>query len=191
MSLISQTMKAQFPLAIHSFSEVFTAVAYGLAIGASDVRLQTTIAFEGTLHSLCAWRSIRLRFLAAEGNDAVFQDVTDLLGHCRFRDCTHLTKTGCAVRQAVADGQFDEARLLRWDKLKREDQVNAETPAEARERNRRFGRQVKKSLASKSRHGGKGWPNRALTAAFAMRSCLPPGPAWRSLLFALAQTVPA
>lgn len=92
---------------------------------------------------------------AAAGIDAVFQDVTELLGQCRFRDCTHQTEPGCAVRQAVADGQLDEARLLRWDKLRREDRFNAETPAEARERNRRFGRQVKKSLAVKARHDGK------------------------------------
>ncbi|MDX5349297.1 MAG: Hsp70 family protein [Paracoccaceae bacterium] len=36
MSLVSQTMKQQFPLAAHSFSEVFTAVADGLAIAARD-----------------------------------------------------------------------------------------------------------------------------------------------------------
>jgi hypothetical chaperone protein len=34
MSMVSRTMKAQFPRAVHSFSEVFTAVADGLAIAA-------------------------------------------------------------------------------------------------------------------------------------------------------------
>jgi hypothetical chaperone protein len=38
MSLVSQVMKTQFPQATHSFSEVFTAVADGLAIAASDAR---------------------------------------------------------------------------------------------------------------------------------------------------------
>lgn len=36
MSLVSQTMKTRFPRAVHTFSEVFTAVADGLAIAASD-----------------------------------------------------------------------------------------------------------------------------------------------------------
>ena len=36
MSMVSQTMKTQFPLAVHSFSEVFTAVADGLAIAARN-----------------------------------------------------------------------------------------------------------------------------------------------------------
>lgn len=39
MSLVSETMKSQFPQAIHAFSEVFTAVADGLAIAAGDERL--------------------------------------------------------------------------------------------------------------------------------------------------------
>lgn len=38
MSLVSQTMRNLFPEAAHSFSEVFTAVADGLAIAASDAR---------------------------------------------------------------------------------------------------------------------------------------------------------
>ena len=36
MSMVSQIMKEQFPKAVHSFSDVFTAVADGLAIAASD-----------------------------------------------------------------------------------------------------------------------------------------------------------
>jgi hypothetical chaperone protein len=38
MSMVSQTMKEQFPQAVHSFSDVFTAVADGLAIAAQDDR---------------------------------------------------------------------------------------------------------------------------------------------------------
>jgi hypothetical chaperone protein len=36
MALVSETMKHQFPHAVHSYSEVFTAVADGLAIAAGD-----------------------------------------------------------------------------------------------------------------------------------------------------------
>lgn len=37
MSMVSQSMKKQFPQAVHSFSDVFTAVADGLAIAARDL----------------------------------------------------------------------------------------------------------------------------------------------------------
>ena len=91
---------------------------------------------------------------ASDGIDAVFEDVTELLGQCRFRDCTHQSEPGCAIRLAIEEGRLDEARLNRWDKLKREDRIHNETPAEARERARKFGRVVKKSLAVKSRYDG-------------------------------------
>lgn len=38
MALVSQTMKTQFPKAVHSYSEVFTAVADGLAIAADSAK---------------------------------------------------------------------------------------------------------------------------------------------------------
>jgi hypothetical chaperone protein len=38
MALVSQTMKTLFPQAVHSYSDVFTAVADGLAIAAADPR---------------------------------------------------------------------------------------------------------------------------------------------------------
>jgi ribosome biogenesis GTPase / thiamine phosphate phosphatase len=82
--------------------------------------------------------------------------VTELLGQCRFRDCAHQSEPGCAIRQAVAEGRLDEARLTRWEKLKREERFLSETPAETRDRARRFGRVIKKSLAVKSRQDGKG-----------------------------------
>ncbi|OYX23995.1 MAG: ribosome small subunit-dependent GTPase A [Rhodobacterales bacterium 32-66-7] len=88
---------------------------------------------------------------AGGGIDAVFQDVTELLGNCRFRDCTHEAEPGCAVLEAIADGRLDEGRLRRWQKLKQEDLYHSETPAEARDRQRKFGKQVKTSLAVKSR----------------------------------------
>jgi ribosome biogenesis GTPase len=88
---------------------------------------------------------------ASAGIDSVFEDVTELLGNCRFRDCTHQSEPGCAVRQAITEGRLDEDRLLRWQKLKLEDRYSTETVAETRERQRRFGKQVKTSLTAKSR----------------------------------------
>ncbi len=91
---------------------------------------------------------------AAGGIDAVFEDVTELVGLCRFRDCTHQSEPGCAVQQAIHEGRLDEARLHRWEKLKLEDRFNSETPAEARKRVRQFGRQVKSNPAAKPRPDG-------------------------------------
>jgi ribosome biogenesis GTPase len=87
-------------------------------------------------------RALRLAD-AAEGIDAVFDDVTGLAEGCRFRDCTHDAEPGCAVRAAIDVGDLAADRLERWRKLRREDRYNSETLAEARARDKEFGKMVR------------------------------------------------
>ncbi|MFO0808408.1 MAG: ribosome small subunit-dependent GTPase A [Gemmataceae bacterium] len=65
-----------------------------------------------------------LRELALwEGGDGVesaFAEVEDFAAHCRFRDCTHESEPGCAVRAAVASGQIDADRLTSYRALRAE-----------------------------------------------------------------------
>lgn len=59
-------------------------------------------------------REIQL-WVSADSVDAVFDDIAALAGRCRFRDCSHATEPGCAVRDAV-----DAGRLESFHKLRRE-----------------------------------------------------------------------
>ena len=52
---------------------------------------------------------------ASNGVASVFDDVQELAQQCRFRDCTHVTEPGCAVRDSV-----DESRLENWRHLAKE-----------------------------------------------------------------------
>jgi ribosome biogenesis GTPase / thiamine phosphate phosphatase len=56
-------------------------------------------------------------------NDA-FEEVGQLAVSCRYRDCTHQTEPGCAVKQAVEDGVMEPERLSSFHKLKRELEYN-------------------------------------------------------------------
>lgn len=93
---------------------------------------------------------------AGDGIDAVFADVVGLAAQCRFRDCAHQGEPGCEVRQAVADGRLDAGRVTRWEKLKREDRFQAMSPEDIRERQRKFGKHIRKSLARKFSRDGRG-----------------------------------
>ncbi len=55
-----------------------------------------------------------------EGLHATFDEIESVAAGCRFADCTHTGEPGCAVRQAVADGEVDAARLASFHKLRRE-----------------------------------------------------------------------
>lgn len=54
------------------------------------------------------------------GLDAAFDDVATLSRSCKFRDCTHTTEPGCAVREAVSEGQLDQARFENYLKAEKE-----------------------------------------------------------------------
>ncbi|MGJ8584295.1 MAG: ribosome small subunit-dependent GTPase A [Marinosulfonomonas sp.] len=87
-------------------------------------------------------RALRLADVS-EGVEMVFQDVADLALQCRFHDCAHDTEPGCAIQAAIAAGDLDPARLVRWQKLQREDQHNTETLAEKHVRTRKRERMYK------------------------------------------------
>ena len=51
---------------------------------------------------------------------AGFSDITMLAAQCRFRDCRHRGEPGCAVQQAVGEGDLAAGRLTNYHKLLRE-----------------------------------------------------------------------
>ncbi|RYF93652.1 MAG: ribosome small subunit-dependent GTPase A [Caulobacteraceae bacterium] len=57
---------------------------------------------------------------ADEGLAAVFDDIEQLVGACRFSDCGHGQEPGCAVRAALEDGTLDPDRWASFQKLGQE-----------------------------------------------------------------------
>ena len=56
-------------------------------------------------------RSFRLVELSRSQLEKGFKEFGPFIGHCRFSDCHHLKEPGCALRQAVNEGQIDRRRL--------------------------------------------------------------------------------
>ncbi|MBI3714081.1 MAG: ribosome small subunit-dependent GTPase A [Burkholderiales bacterium] len=67
-------------------------------------------------------RSLQLK-LDEEALSASFADIDTLAASCQFRDCSHQSEPGCAVRSAV-----DADRLKNYHKLLREAQRHEQTP---------------------------------------------------------------
>jgi ribosome biogenesis GTPase len=57
---------------------------------------------------------------SGEGLAAAFPDVTALAEQCKFKDCSHVTEPGCAVRAGLEDGILPHRRYESWVKLQRE-----------------------------------------------------------------------
>ncbi len=87
---------------------------------------------------------------------AAFADIEALAAGCRFGDCTHAGEPGCAVREAVADGRLQPARLDGFHGLAREVralELRADERAH-RAHGRRGSRAVREALRHK--RGGRG-----------------------------------
>lgn len=70
---------------------------------------------------------------ADEGIGAAFSDIEELAASCRFRDCTHTSEPGCAVRAAVEAGELAPSRLKSYVRL-REESAQVKTRREEAER---------------------------------------------------------
>jgi ribosome biogenesis GTPase / thiamine phosphate phosphatase len=94
-----------------------------------------------------------LHLWEAGGLEDAFGEISRLATGCRFSDCRHQTEPGCAVREAVRNGDIDEERLANFDKLKRElDYLDRRhDPAALAEQRKRW-KQIHKAMKREKRH---------------------------------------
>ncbi|MFW2405765.1 MAG: ribosome small subunit-dependent GTPase A [Gammaproteobacteria bacterium] len=84
---------------------------------------------------------------------AVFNDIEAIASRCRFTDCHHGSEPGCAVRDAIENGELDARRLQNYLKLLRENERNSASLAERRSQDRAFAKHVKQVKAAKQDQG--------------------------------------
>lgn len=74
-------------------------------------------------------------WLADEGLEDAFPDIVGLESQCRFRDCSHESEPGCAIREALTDGRLSPERWRSYRDLQ-EELAELEDRLAARERSR-------------------------------------------------------
>lgn len=79
----------------------------------------------------------------AGGLEITFDTITDLAENCRFMDCTHTSEVGCAVLEAVKNGELNDAEYENYLKMKREKMHYESTVAEKKQREKQFGKVLK------------------------------------------------
>lgn len=65
-------------------------------------------------------RALALFDMDPEEVDAYFPDIAPLVADCRFSDCTHTVEPGCAVKEAVEEGEVSEHRYESFVRLREE-----------------------------------------------------------------------
>lgn len=80
---------------------------------------------------------------APGGLETTFDIIVSLAKNCRYQDCTHMHEAGCAVMEAVENGEIDRDSYENWLKLVREKAHFESTMAERRKKDKEFGKMLK------------------------------------------------
>jgi ribosome biogenesis GTPase / thiamine phosphate phosphatase len=100
----------------------------------------------GTLIDTPGLRELGM-WIDEEGIDAAFADITDLADQCRFSDCAHDQEPGCAVINAITNGEVDPERLTSYRKLL------AEAAFAARKNDHRLAKEAQKMWKQRTLEG--------------------------------------
>jgi ribosome biogenesis GTPase len=83
---------------------------------------------------------------AGTGIENVFDEITFLSKECKYTNCTHMHEPGCAILKAVEDKKLDENKYQNYIKLRKENEYYELTSLDKREKDRKFGKFIKKAL---------------------------------------------
>lgn len=87
---------------------------------------------------------------AASGVEQTFADIEELAARCRFRNCSHTSEPGCAVRDALDNGGLDAGRWQSYQKLKNENLYAADSESYLAAKEKRF-----KEISKINKHNKK------------------------------------
>lgn len=75
-----------------------------------------------------------------EGIEETFDDIAELAMQCKFNDCSHVGTPGCAVLEAVKNGELSEARYNNYIRLMKEAAFHEQAALEKRDQDKKLGR---------------------------------------------------
>ena len=79
----------------------------------------------------------------ASGIEMTFDGIMQYAENCRFKDCTHQHEKGCAILEAVENGEIDANSYANFQKMQREKTHFESTVQEKKNKDKSFGKMVK------------------------------------------------
>ncbi|WP_066628006.1 ribosome small subunit-dependent GTPase A [Labilibacter marinus] len=80
---------------------------------------------------------------SAHGLNTSFKSIAELSYDCRFSDCTHMHEKGCAVLQALEDGELNEDSYQNYLKLRREKEHYEDSEVQKRRKGKNLAKMIK------------------------------------------------
>ena len=89
-------------------------------------------------------------FSIETGLEETFAEITELSKKCQFNDCTHVNEKGCAILNALGDGQISVKRYQNYIKMNKEAIYNEMSYLEKRKKDKQFGKFCKTVMKHKN-----------------------------------------
>lgn len=80
---------------------------------------------------------------SSEGLEMTFDMIFDLSKNCKFKDCTHTHEVGCAVLEAIENGELNQSTYENFLKMQKENAYFTSTVVERRQKDKAFGKMLK------------------------------------------------
>ena len=77
------------------------------------------------------------------GLETTFDEIVEFSQNCKFNDCTHINEKGCAVIEALENGEIDTDSYANYHKMKRERDFFESSLAEKKKKDKDFGKMIK------------------------------------------------
>ena len=85
------------------------------------------------------------------GLETTFETILEYAENCRFKDCTHTQEKGCAVLEAVENGEIEEDAYHNFMKLEREKEHFESTIYERRKKEKGMSKMIRNVLKEKKK----------------------------------------
>jgi ribosome biogenesis GTPase len=85
------------------------------------------------------------------GLSKTFKDIVNLAQDCRFKNSTHMDEPGCAVTEAVKNGELPAKRYQNYLKIRKESEFHEMSYLEKRNKDKKFGKMVKSVMKDKKK----------------------------------------
>jgi ribosome biogenesis GTPase len=85
------------------------------------------------------------------GLGKTFMDIVNLAQDCRFKNCAHMNEPGCAVTEAVKNGELLAKRYQNYLKIRKESEFHEMSYLEKRNKDKKFGKMVKSVMKDKKK----------------------------------------
>lgn len=89
---------------------------------------------------------------SSNGIEITFDEIARLSQSCKFKDCSHINEKGCAILEAVENGEIDSDSYDNFQKMQREKTHFESSVAERRKKDKDFGKMIKSVLKDHKRN---------------------------------------